>query len=315
MIRKNGKLYILSSVALILLSAPVRAGFQDYGWGARGAGKAGAYTASVDDASAMMWNPAGLSNIFMREAILSYHKPYAGLDGISLNMGFLAFAYPVDNVANFGIAATTFDGDGKYSETTVQLTAAKDFTEMLNIGYMTLSGGLSLRYLGSKYKWDSEIEELGDPITENDGKGALTADIGVIFQPIYGMPIGLTVKNLLPADVGLESRDTVPMEVKLGVAKKMGFVGAFDSVTPELVLGYRNHEYEDNLSWAAGIEGWLMDRTFGIRGGVNNNELALGASFEKFFGGNVFRIDYAAVISFTYGDNLGSHRFTTSYRF
>lgn len=315
MIRSMHKSITASLVLLLSLTGVSRAAFQDYGWGARGAGKAGAYVASVDDASSMLWNPAGLSNIFMREAILSYHKPYAGLDGISLNMGFLAFAYPIFDVANFGIAATTFDGDGKYSETTIQLTAARDFTDLLNLGHMTLSGGVNLRFLSSRYKWDDEIEALGDPITENDGATAFTADIGVIFQPVYGMPIGLTVKNLIPADVALVGEDIVPMEIKAGVAKKIGFLGAFESVTPELVIGYRNHEYEENLSWGLGVEGWLGERTIGLRGGVNNNEFALGASFERFFGMNVFRIDYAAVFSFTLGDNMGSHRFTTSYRF
>ncbi|NLB34980.1 MAG: hypothetical protein GX817_04065 [Elusimicrobia bacterium] len=315
MMKRFYKIFLFSIAFFLGLSSFSLAGFQDYGWGARGAGKAGAFMASVNDASAMMWNPAGLSDIFMKEAVLSYHKPYAGLDGLSLNMGFLAFAYPLDDIANFGFAAATFDGDGKYSETTIQLTAAKDFTEMLNFYPMSLSGGVSLRYLANKYKWDDALRDLGDPITSKDGKSAVTADIGLIFQPVYGLPIGLTLKNLLPADVGLAGKDIVPLEAKLGVAKKLVFVGAFDSLTPELVLGYRNHEHDGGFSWAVGVEGWLMNNSLGVRGGINGNELALGASIEKFFGSHVFRLDYAAVISFTFGDNMGSHRFTTSYRF
>ena len=316
MFRLN-KIFISVPLALAFCAGSAGAGFQDYGMGARGAGKAGAFIASVDDASAMLWNPAGLNEVFMKEAMLSYHKPYAGLEGIDLSMGFLSFAYPVDGVANFGFAATSYNGDGKYKETTVQVTAAKDLSMTFSLpAGMILAGGLNLRYLNSTYLWDDEIKALDDPITATDGAGALTADIGLIFQPVYGLPVGLTVKNLLPADVGLVGEDKVPMEIKLGAASRMGFVGAFDGVVPEVVIGYRNHDYDDGkLSFGAGVEGWLAERTIGLRCGVNNNEAALGASFERFIGSYMFRIDYAAVLSFTLGDNAGSHRFSTSLRF
>ncbi len=313
--KKYGLIFIVAA-GMGLLPGVSSAGFMDPGWGARGAGKGGAFIASVDDVSAVMWNPAALSEVYMREALLSYHKPYAGLDGVNLNMGFASFAYPVEGIGNFGASFTSFDGDGKYRETTFQVSGAREFSELLNIEPMMLSAGVNLKYLLSRYYWDSEIKALGDPVTEKDGAGAFTADIGVLFQPSYSIPVGITVKNIIPADVGLAGEDIVPLEFKAGAAYRLGTVRGVESLTPEIMVGYRDHEYDDGkVSWAVGVEGWVLDHTLGLRAGINDNEGALGASFEKFIGDFILRIDYAVLISSTLGDNLGSHRISTNLRF
>jgi len=295
----------------------VNAAFIDPGWGTRGAGKAGAYIATVDDASAMLWNPASLSQIFMKEAVFSYHKPYAGLSGVNLSMGYFGFAYPVIGVANFGFSSTLYSLRGTYSENSFQLTAAKELSEVLPaIEPVKLAAGVNIKYLTHSYNWDDELESLGDPITGNDSAGALTADAGILFQPAYKFPVGLCVKNIIPADIGLETEDIVPLELSAGAAYRFGTYGAFEDITPEIKVGYRNQEYEEGrVNYALGLESWLNSHTIGIRVGVNNNEAAMGGSYEKFFGSVGIRIDYAAILSVRIGDNWGSHRFSTSVKF
>lgn len=308
--------FIFVVLLVMFLDVGVRAAFIDPGWGARGAGKGGAFIASVDDASSIMWNPAGLSLVFMREGMFSYHKPYAGLEGVNLNMGYFSFVYPVEEIATFGVSATMFDGDGVYVENTFRVSAARELSEVIDaLEPMKLAVGLSIKYLTHRYIWDEEILALNDPITEKDSAGAPTVDLGILFQPIYEIPIGISAKNLLPADVGLVSEDIVPIEAALGVAYRARTIGKFEDVVPEIKIGFRNQEYGSKINYALGVESWFNLRMFGIRMGVNNNELAFGTSFEKFFENIGFRLDYAAKISFNISDNMGSHRVSTSVKF
>lgn len=311
---------ILIAVFAVVLAGltPARSAFMDFHWGTRGAGKAGAYVASVDDASAVMWNPAALSQIYMREGMFSYDKPYAGLDGIDLSMGFFAVAYPHPGIANFGLSGTMYNGDGVYKENSYSFTAARELADLIDMGNMQLSAGINLKYLSHEYVWDDEIEGLDDPVVNaGDSAAAFTADFGVLFQPFYEMPVGLTVKNIIPADVGLYYEDIVPMEANIGAAYRLGTVGKFEDITPEFKVGFRNIEDDirSPINYAVGIESWFAMHTFGIRLGYNNNEIATGLSFEKYFGNVGLRIDYAALISTSLGDNLGSHRVSTSVKF
>ncbi|MDA3793104.1 MAG: hypothetical protein PF545_05575 [Elusimicrobia bacterium] len=317
----EGKMYkkiLTAFIVVILLGfAMGKAAFIDPGWGTRGAGKAGAYIATADDASSVMWNPAALSQIFMKEGMFSYHKPYVGLDGLDLSMGYFSLVYPYPGIANFGAAGTSFNGDGIYKESTYRFTAARELSDLINLGNMQLATGLSFKYLSHSYVWDDEIEALDDPVVNaGDSASAFTMDFGLLFQPIYKVPIGLTVKNILPADVGLYYEDIVPMEANLGAAYRAGTIGKFEEVTPEFKIGFRNIEDDrSKISYGIGIESWLAMHTFGLRLGYNNNEIATGLSFEKYFGNVGLRIDYAALFSMAVGDNLGSHRVSTSVKF
>ncbi|MBN2406532.1 MAG: type IX secretion system membrane protein PorP/SprF [Elusimicrobia bacterium] len=292
------------------------AAFIDPGWGTRGAGKGGAFIASVDDASAVMWNPAGLSQMFIREAIVAYHKPYAGLEGLDLKMGHFSVGVPVYGVANFGAGAALFNCDNIYKETTIQVSAAREMSELIDgINPMKLALGVNIKYLSHEYVWDDEIKALDDPITRKDSAGGVTADIGVLFQPIYEVPVGLTVKNLIPADVGLENEDIVPLEASIGAAYRIGTMGSLEDITPEFRIGFRDREYDRTLDYAVGVETWLGMHTVGLRAGYNNNEIAAGLSFERFFGNIGMRLDYAALISRVIRDNYGSHRVSMAVKF
>lgn len=317
--KTNNKVKVLLLFFLILSAfnfKPANAAFIDPGWGTRGAGKAGAFLATADDASSIMWNPAALSQVFMREGVFSYHKPYAGLEGIEMYMGYGAVVIPVYGIANFGFASSIFNFSDLYKETSYQLSVAKELSEIIpNLEPLRLAVGMNFKYLYHEYTWDDEIKALGDPITEKDGVGAFTIDIGILFQPVYEVPIGITVKNVIPADIGLVSEDIVPLEAGLGVAYRLGGFKGFEEITPEIKIGYRDQEYGNKINFAIGLEIWLALHTLGLRAGYNSNEITFGTSFEKYFGHIGFRIDYAVSLSTVIRDNMGSHRVSTSIKF
>ncbi len=315
------KVKIKLSVILLLIffvcyTQNCQSAFIDPGWSTRGAGKGGAFIATVDDASSIVWNPAALSQIYMRESALSYHKPYAGLDGINVNMGNISLVFPIAGVAGFGAAASAYNVNSLYQENIFQLSAAKELSEVIPaLGNIQLAVGVNVKYLYHKYVWDSEIKALGDLITEKESSSAITVDVGILFQPVYEVPVGINVKNLLPADVGLVYEDLVPLEAELGIAYRLGTIRCFEEITPEVKVSYRNQQYGNKFNYAAGLESWFNMHTLGLRLGCNRNEAAFGVSFEQYFGNIGIRIDYAAVLSFAIGDNFGSHRVSTALKF
>ncbi|MBI4061406.1 MAG: PorV/PorQ family protein [Elusimicrobia bacterium] len=82
----------LLAAALLLVPAAraaETASFLDIGVGARAIGMGGAYTALADDASAVYWNPAGLSRVEKRELSVSHAEL-----GLGTREDFFAYAHP-----------------------------------------------------------------------------------------------------------------------------------------------------------------------------------------------------------------------------
>ncbi len=300
----------------------VRGAFLEPGYGTRGAGKGGAFIASADDASAPEWNPAALANVYAREGMFEYYSPFMGLPDVDLGYNFASVVYPVYGIANFGLSYTSFVGDDIYRARALRLTAAKDLSDLIDIYPMRLAAGLSFRYLSHEFLYKKgEQADKDDPFWDDHGSSAnaFTADLGVLFEPMWEVPIGLSVKNIIPADVGVESTDNVPMEIKVGAGYRLMDVAFFQEMIPELAISYRDQdmgEASDKINFALGIEGWLVLNRTGFRAGVNRDEFSLGASYGWRIDVITLRLDYAAFLSFSeLGGHFGHHRFSTSVRF
>ncbi|MFC2091608.1 hypothetical protein ACFLTD_02415 [Elusimicrobiota bacterium] len=303
-------------IFVFLFCASAESAFIEQNWGTRGAGKGGAFIASADDSSSMVWNPAGLAQIYMRECSFYYNKPYLGLDGVDIHMGNFSFVYPLYGIINTGISASIYSGNSIYKEHIYKLSAARDFFFIIpNMYPVKVSAGINLKYLYHSFIWDDEIKALDDPLTDKKGAGAFTMDIGFLFNPLYRMPVGITVNNLIKADVGLIEEDIVPSVVSLGTAYRFEDMGKFEEIIPEVKLSLRDQEYGQKLDYALGVETWFSMRKVGLRTGFNRNEICFGLTYERFIENIGFRIDYAALVSTIIGSNLGSHRISTSIKF
>ncbi len=112
--------------AFVLLLTAVCAGWPASGWakkfagefmamggGARAMGMGGAYCAVASDASALFWNPAGISGFDKRQALFMHSERFGGL----LNYNFAAVAGPTtmftaaDREASFGLALIHLGAD------------------------------------------------------------------------------------------------------------------------------------------------------------------------------------------------------------
>ena len=119
-------LIILSALALEAYPA-----FETVGLVARPMGMGGAYTALASDASAMIWNPAGLAKLTKPEIALNYLELY-GL----VNYSFVAWAQPMRDGRVIGVGlSSSSDPDGLYQELVFDLSAAEEIRENLHVGF------------------------------------------------------------------------------------------------------------------------------------------------------------------------------------
>jgi len=78
--------------------------FLSIGIGPRANAMGGAFTSVANDASAIYWNPAGISNINDFQAIFTYTKMFA-----DINVDFFGVVLPFGSYGNVGISVTAMN--------------------------------------------------------------------------------------------------------------------------------------------------------------------------------------------------------------
>jgi len=329
--KKNLLLLVISIFVVVngAIYGPQRlcAAFKDNGWGTRSAGMGGAFCAVADDASSSLWNPAGLAQMKYPEANFMYSRPYAGLDGVDLGLNYFSYVLPVCRVGAFGISRAGLISTDLYKEETYTFTYASKINDYAPLLKADVYAGLNLKCLNHGYEPDEYSR--GDPIFGNGrSKARFTFDIGILVKPnlprFSGLSIGMCAKNITTPDVGLRSKDRVPLETRVGFAYQMKGFKLFRriivrDVIPALDFSYRFQDWgglEDKLNFHFGLEGWFAERSLGLRIGGNSSEVTFGLSFSKvlarYFG---IQLDYGFVFPLGIVETYGSHRISVTLRF
>jgi len=303
-------------------SDEVYAAFKDSGWGARSAGMGGAFCAIADDTSAPLWNPAGITQVRRPEANFMYAKLFAGLETVSLGLDYFSFVFPRNRYTGaWGISWANFSCTDLYREDTISITYAERLNDFFPRLIPEVSLGLSVKYLNHGYTLDEYAKLDTDVFGEGTSKYAFTGDAGLLVKSNPGrepwISIGASVKNIIEPDVGLRTKDIVPMETKFGVAYRMGDFKLFNALVMEDVTGafdvtLRDKDWNYHLGW----ESWFKRRTFGLRAGGNNREITIGLSYDneilKSLG---IQFDYAFILPLQIEETWGSHRISLTVRF
>ena len=282
--------------------------------GSKAVGMGGAFTSIADDASAMYWNPAGLSYFNTREVYFNHADWIA-----DISFDYFGFSIPLRPGRAIGINITSLTmGDMEVTrhgnENTGETFQASDYAAGFTYS-MNLTDRFSIGING-KY--------IQQTIASSSARGA-AMDIGTMFETPFGFRLGTAISNfgpklkmsgddlLIAADVnqviegnnesvtGILSTDRfdLPLSLRFGISNeiKMGAIGqvlwSVDAVSPNDNANYINSGVEvtllnNLLFFRAGANSmFLSDREkeysfgFGLNvPGVMRNQIFLNYSFE-----------------------------------
>jgi len=247
--------------------------------GARATSLGEAYTALVNDASALYWNPAALANIENSEFFTAYNSYLLGV-----SQGYIALSFPSLG-GTLGIGANyidmgKFEGYDKDGNPTADFGATDSY---IFLGYgKNLSKGWSLGIsLGS----------LSDKI-QDDTKSSFIGTVGILKEMGEKYTLGVVAQNL----GGNLGEDPLPLTFKIGgSAKFSSFTLSADACLPN----------DNDVYFCLGLE-WNLSKAFSLRAGYRTGRdegpgLSAGAGFKI----GKFALDYA----FTpFGDLGDTHR-------
>lgn len=315
---------IIPLFLLILTVTPVSYAGENYmpqlrlGAGARSIGLAGAFTAIADDATATVWNPAGLGST----ADLSLNFSTQRLD-LDRSHNFIALTKALGSAGSIGIAVINVGvsdipevGSDAIPTGNMFDQSANAYSLSYGIGIGNFSVGLTGRMLADNFG----LETLEN--NSQSGFGgvdiglmghALHIDVGEEKVPTFHYGI---VAKYLGAAVGDNS---VPMVVNLGLAYNL-YMGNVVTFAADLEQEFVNLD-ESATSLRLGAEYTIVNyksTAFSIRGGVRASR-----DVQNLFGGfgvNIggLQLDYAIQDSVAIGgpDGTGlNHYASLSYMF
>ena len=180
------------------------------GAGARPIAMGGASAAVADDATATVWNVAGLSKV-KNTAVASMYN--ARDDELDRNHNFLAIAKNVEGVGTFGIAWINVGVDDidRYSSSNVH---EGSFDSSDNAFFLSFGSEFDPVRLGGGIKI---LSQKLDPQDEDTDLGFGGLDIGVMADPVEAITVGLTIQNIF----GKIADADVPVQVRLGTALRL----------------------------------------------------------------------------------------------
>jgi hypothetical protein len=297
---------------ILIISVSTEAYFKDIGSGVRPMGMGGAYTALADDGNSPMWNSAGLAQIKEDELAFAYSALYVGLDpklynsdNDQLGSHLVSYIHPLKS-GSVGFCWNTFQSN-IYDENVICLSYGRKLIGSLYIG-------INLKRMG----WNiatNEYTKIDDDIPDYGvSKNGFTIDMGFLLKPNSNFSLGFSAENLIPADVGLNIKETISLNLRSGIAYKVNTPKDLDIKILTLLDTYYRKQ-DRTMDVRMGIEGWFLQETVGIRTGINSTSLTSGISYCLSLSELKIQLDYAFIYSFSIADNYGSHRVALALRF
>ena len=284
------------------------------GAGARSIGLGGAFTAIADDATATVWNPAGLGSA--PDLSLNFSTQQLDLDR---SHNFIALTKALGSAGSIGLAVTNagvsgipqydnkenYGGEFDYS--------ANAYSLSYGIGIGNFSFGLTGRMLADNFGLDSVENQSGFGGVDVGLMGhALHIDVGEEKVPTFHYGV---VAKYLGASLG---DDIVPMVVNVGLAYNL-YMGNVVTFAADLEQEFVNLD-QSATSLRLGAEYTIVtykSTALSIRGGVraSRDAQSLFGGFGVNIGG--LQIDYAIQDGMASEINgVGSTHFASiSYRF
>ena len=272
------------------------AAFNDIGVGARPLGLGGAFVALADDSNAPNYNAAGLAYIEEIQLGATHAQRFSGLITYNTIGGIIPLGSVGTLGANIGILAEDSD---IYQEQTICFSYGNTIFKQLGVG-------ANLKLFGITYDEENEFV-IENPYFSQTSSSALSFDVGLIAKPFNSLSIGISVENLLPADMSISEThtDSVPQNIRAGIVYRLESIaemsaqGAVMSNLLRTSLGTIEVTSRNGEIFArAGVEIWV-NKAIAIRGGYgiktsgnSATTLNLGGSVKIPISGTALQLDY-----------------------
>ena len=206
--------HIRHLILFIVTLSPVAtyAAFNDIGVGARPLGLGGAFVALADDSNAANYNAAGLGYIDKIQVGATTAQRFNGL----ITYNSINTVIPLGKIGSIGASFSVLAEDSEiYQEQTVRVSYGNTLFKQLAIG-------ANLKVFGISFDETNEFI-IDNPYFEKTSNSAISFDFGVIAKPIQSLSIGVSVENLLPADMSISDVNTgsVPSNIRVGLAYRL----------------------------------------------------------------------------------------------
>ncbi|PID27180.1 MAG: hypothetical protein CR982_06925 [Candidatus Cloacimonadota bacterium] len=277
--------------------------------GARQQGMGGAFTALADDGEATLYNPAGLINIDLYEAVISYSRNLEGIDIYGngrINVGYLGYAH------NFGEDFGAFSFRWNYRNSKADSYDSSENMFFLGYGrtikdllffvsksnrdkyFKDLSLGMTVRYMEAGWYNNKELEFF----TGNDEVSSDSWSFGLGLRYAYkSFGIGVNLKNINRPNIASEGEFKDEMDISAGTFWK------YNSNDDKDVLTFDYNLEDEESSLRAGTEYYFnfednFLKNIGLRGGLeyylddDNDAINYSAGLGMEFGYGL-KFDYA----------------------
>lgn len=242
---------IFAFIIVLTTASVVEAGvFEHLGGGVRAAGMGNAMVAVVDDASAVYWNPAGLTQLKRPE----FTAARTDLYGLGLvNYDNFLYAHPGIGLGGVGFGLLRLSTSEK-----VNFLNFSENTFIFSYGLrpgIDLLGNLSLGANVKYYKVQQRTTGTGYGI-----------DLGAQYR-VRDLYFGAAVQDVNWPDIYFQSgyEDILPSNLILGVGYKIGKLYT-------IALDWDNFQ-EGNTQFHGGAEAWFAQRVVAVRIGMIHQHL------------------------------------------
>jgi hypothetical protein len=275
--------------------------------GARQTALGASAMALSNDANAMFWNPAGMSQVANRDISINYNKWIAEIAQQSA-----AFAINLGIWGVFGVSAIMMDYGDFYGTRRADNDAGYVDTETFSpsafafgLAYARqvtdkFSFGAHLKYakqdLGTSWYVGPDAA-LADAESRDNSMGLFAADFGTQFLTGFkDLKIGMSITNFSQEKKYEEEAFPLPLQLAFGAS--MNLFSLFSEGGPHklnlAVDASHPRDFQERLNW--GLEYWFMD-TLAIRGGYkmryDEEDVTFGAGVKQDLGPLAGKIDYS----------------------
>ena len=277
--------------------------FLKLGVGARANGMGDAFVAVSNDATAMYYNPAGLTQLYDREVIFT-HVDYPA----EISYEFVGLAYPLyrfGGVLGFGFYMLN---GGDFDETTHEYPLGTGRTFGAREYAATMSYG---RNLTDRFSVGLTLKFI-DELYEEERSSGWAADVGTSYDTGFrNFKISMVITNFGPDMTFVREGYPLPINFKFG-----GAINVLDGAKHKGIFALEAMHPSDNLEkYNAGFE-YGYDGKYFLRAGDKFNydegTFSLGAGVRLPWNKRELRLDYAYQ---DMGTLEQAHRFTLGFKF